>query len=337
MTLSRRAFLKLSGAGLATSVFPLPPEEALRPINALGRAARTIPVRERPSAQAKETGLLRADTVFNIYETVESAEESYNRQWHAVQGGFVYSGNVQPVKWKLQQPSLDLPPTGFLGEITVPYTSARAWHTPPSTEVHRLYYGTTYWVTQAKTNAAGEIWYRITDDRNQQLYWALGRHVRRVAPEEINPIAPDITDKRIEVDLAQQTFRCYENGTLVLDTLCSTGTYLRTEGGRRIYGTPAGEWAIMRKRPTRHMAGDDAASADFFDLPGVPWVSYFHWWGTAVHGTYWHNDFGAPHSHGCLNLPSELAKWVFRWTAPHPSALEEQTLAEGNGTSLTVY
>ena len=59
------------------------------------------------------------------------------------------------------------------------------------------------------------------------------------------------------------------------------------------------------------MAGDDLAAADFYDLPGVPWVSYFHWWGVSIHGTYWHNDYGEPHSHGCINLPSATA-----WCSP---------------------
>ena len=54
------------------------------------------------------------------------------------------------------------------------------------------------------------------------------------------------------------------------------------------------------------MTGDD------FDLPGVPFDSY-SWGGVAIHGAYWHNDYGRPRSHGCVSVPSEVAKWVFRW------------------------
>jgi hypothetical protein len=266
-----------------------------------------------------------------------SEAERHTRAWYPVKRGYVYSGFVQDVKWQRQTPSLDVPEKGFLGEITVPLTSARAWYTDRASEIYRLYYSTTYWIGEARTSEDdGAIWYRIKGERNPDSYWVRGEHVRRIAPEELAPISPDVADKRIEVDLEKQTFRCFEGDTVVLDTLCSTGIYLRTENGKRIYGTPAGEWAIMRKRPSRHMAGDDGASADFFDLPGVPWVSYFHWWGTAVHGTYWHNDFGVPHSHGCLNLPSETAKWVFRWTLPL-AGMEEQTLSEGEGTPLIVF
>ena len=53
-----------------------------------------------------------------------------------------------------------------------------------------------------------------------------------------------------------------------------------------------------------------------YDLPGVPWVSYFSGNGAAIHGTYWHNDYGTPKSSGCLNVRPEDAKWLFRWTLP---------------------
>jgi lipoprotein-anchoring transpeptidase ErfK/SrfK len=61
-------------------------------------------------------------------------------------------------------------------------------------------------------------------------------------------------------------------------------------------------------------AGD--LTANGFDLPGVPWVMYINESGISLHGTYWHNDFGHPHSHGCVNLSPSSAKWLFRWTKP---------------------
>jgi len=50
-----------------------------------------------------------------------------------------------------------------------------------------------------------------------------------------------------------------------------------------------------------------------FDLPGVPWVCYISWTGVSFHGTYWHNNYGTPQSHGCINLTPEAAKWIYRW------------------------
>ncbi len=63
------------------------------------------------------------------------------------------------------------------------------------------------------------------------------------------------------------------------------------------------------------MATGDIAS-NGFDLPGVPWVLYITKSGISFHGTYWHNDYGRPHSHGCINMTPQAAKWLYRWTIP---------------------
>jgi lipoprotein-anchoring transpeptidase ErfK/SrfK len=64
------------------------------------------------------------------------------------------------------------------------------------------------------------------------------------------------------------------------------------------------------------MASGSPAAATGYDLPGIPWVSYITESGISFHGTYWHNDFGRPRSHGCMNLPSDAARWIYRWTNP---------------------
>jgi lipoprotein-anchoring transpeptidase ErfK/SrfK len=63
-------------------------------------------------------------------------------------------------------------------------------------------------------------------------------------------------------------------------------------------------------------------------------VTYFHWWGTAIHGTYWHNDFGRPRSHGCVNVPNEIAKWVYRWTTP--AVPPDKQFVDEKGTTVLI-
>jgi lipoprotein-anchoring transpeptidase ErfK/SrfK len=53
-----------------------------------------------------------------------------------------------------------------------------------------------------------------------------------------------------------------------------------------------------------------------WDTMGVPWTSLFVGEGVAIHSTFWHNDFGTPKSHGCVNALAEDAKWIFRWSTP---------------------
>jgi len=83
----------------------------------------------------------------------------------------------------------------------------------------------------------------------------------------------------------------------------------------------------------RFWGAGDLAADDAYDLPGVPWVSYFNG-GIAIHGTYWHNDYGRPWSHGCINVLPQDAKWFYRWALPLPSA--DQPLVDRRGTSVTV-
>jgi lipoprotein-anchoring transpeptidase ErfK/SrfK len=77
------------------------------------------------------------------------------------------------------------------------------------------------------------------------------------------------------------------------------------------------------------------AAANTFDLPGVPWVTFIDQYGVSFHGTYWHNDFGRPRSHGCINLPSSAAKWIYRWTTP-VVPFEEQTAFKREGTRVDI-
>jgi lipoprotein-anchoring transpeptidase ErfK/SrfK len=149
----------------------------------------------------------------------------------------------------------------------------------------------------------------------------------------LTPISADFPpeDKRILVDLASQTVTAYEGDRVVFMSRVSTGVRLR-EGG---FATPKGNYRTTRKRPCRHMANPANAYGSGFDLPGVPWVSYFTSDGVAFHGAYWHNDFGVPHSHGCINMTPQAAKWIYRWTTPTVPP-EYYYYAEKDGTRVIV-
>jgi len=337
MPLSRRDFLKLSSLAFGvTALPPLPPAEAPRQAQQLGRAIKAAYIYDRPSLKAKTLKLLTAETVFDIFSTVQSEDKHYNRTWYEVQQGFIHSATIQPVRWEPQPTTLAVPKTGFLAEVSVPSTVSRTQPHPRAGAGYRLYYSTTHWVMSAKVGEDGKVWYKIFDDYLQVYFWVLGEHLRAIRPDEVTPITPLAKNKRIEIDLTKQVLRCFEGDKTVLETLCSTGIYLRTENNKDVWGTPKGEWSIDRKRGSRHMAGDEPAAEGFYDLPGVPWVSYFHWWGVSIHGTFWHNDYGQPHSHGCINLPSEMAKWIFRWTMPIVG-FTQQEVKDPVGTQVIVY
>ena len=276
---------------------------------------RTIWMYDEPNFKAQRLNLYWRDLVLPINNTTVSEDESaYNRVWYQIaDGGFVYSGSIQPVRTILNEPGR-IPPRGTLGEVSVPYTEARLEADPHAEVVYRLYYETVHWVEASAVSAVdGSNWYSLRDDKNHTSYYVPARHIRLMTAEELAPLSPDVPDKEklVEVHLDDQLLMAYENGGLVFATRVSTG-------GKRLsgrYTTPTGEFITYHKRPTRHMGVGDIAS-NGFDLPGVPWVLYITESGISFHGTYWHNDYGRPHSHGCINMTPQAAKWLFRWSMP---------------------
>jgi len=118
------------------------------------------------------------------------------------------------------------------------------------------------------------------------------------------PGAPVQEAKWIEVDLSDQVLRAWEHDQLVFATLVSTGLPQ--------YPTPTGIFRVYTKLRYEHMRGG-TPGIDYYDLPNVPHTMYFYL-GYAIHGAYWHNNFGHPMSHGCVNLPLDAAAWLFEWT-----------------------
>ena len=112
------------------------------------------------------------------------------------------------------------------------------------------------------------------------------------------PAAPTSFGREIIVDLSDSRVYAYDNGVLVRNVLVSTG----------LPGTPTvqGDFTVQRKYTAQTMTGPG------YYLPDVPYVLYFYE-GYALHGTYWHNNFGQPMSHGCVNMPTPEAEWVFSW------------------------
>jgi hypothetical protein len=133
----------------------------------------------------------------------------------------------------------------------------------------------------------------------------------------LSSASPD--EKWIEVDLSDQTLKAWDGTNLFLQTLVSTG-----------YGpfkTPTGEFRIWIKLRATKMEG--GSGSGYYYLPNVPYVMFFgndqvpNYKGYGLHGTYWHNDFGTPRSHGCVNLPTNMAKDLYYWATP--------VLQEGKG------
>lgn len=154
---------------------------------------------------------------------------------------------------------------------------------------------------------------------------------QKIIPPKIDLLAEEKTktvlgeetgqgDKHIYVDLKKQTLYAYQGNSLFMQTFISSGKW---------HPTPTGDFRIWTKVRATRMTG--GSGADFYDLPNVPWVMF--WGGDGVsdssgfslHGTYWHDNFGHPMSHGCVNMRIVDAKKLFEWASASP------------GTPVTIY
>lgn len=362
--LTRRDFLKLGGlaiGGLSLGSLaagpgittPFPYSEEQDQGNLARVAIKQIDLRAKPNDESQIIGNRFRDQLVQVYDEVipPDAPEFFNKLWYRVWGGYIHSAHLQMVKIRLNEPLLAVSEAGQLAEITVPYTIAyqfterEGWYPWRGS---RLYYDTTHWITGVQEGPDGEAWYQITSELSKgEKYYAPARHLRPISAQEIAPLSPEIPaeKKRIEVSLAEQTLRAYENDRLVLETKISSGIPNgRLAAGELPTATPKGDFRIYAKQPSKHMGSitgnPDAEENGGFSLPGVPWTMFFKSpGGYAFHGTYWHNNFGLQMSHGCINMRNEDARWLFRWTTPaYDQKIESPADWErrGNGTSVKV-
>jgi len=341
-SLSRRDFLRLSSISLvsllALSQSTFAYAESLTQTSGeagLGRiTTNKVDMYDSPSLEGKLIRTLWKDLVMPINKVeIGLGEPAHNKVWYLMNGeGYVHSGSVQPVEIRKNDAAVSIPEKGVLAEVTVPFTDA-IWNPIFKKLVaYRLYYSTTHWILDMLQDDKGETWYEVLEDFYQFRYYVQASHLRIIPPEETTTLSPNIpaADKKLEVHLRDQIVVAYEGEMPVQMFRCSGGTEFYDH-----YLTPTGDFTTDYKRPSRHMINGNKATATTYDLPGVPWVTFFTEDGISFHGTYWHNDFGRPRSHGCINLPSEAAKWVYRWTLPNVP-YEEQRAYKNGGTKVTV-
>lgn len=291
------------------------------------------PVRVVPAPSTDLVGQLSQGAIIPLLGMVEGEappQNPNNNRWYRTAQGYIYTATVhlmqpyrQPIEVRTMPEMIIDEEPGFWAEVIVPETPAReepsgAQFIADTEEKVVLSHSSVHRVIEIETDDAGFIWYKLHNDKKgEDDYYALARHMRYLSPAELAPIHPEAANKRIEVNLAAGRIDCFEGDALVMSTLTSSGA----DG----WNTPRGEWAVVYKQPSRRMHSGDGSAAsggdsdqDAFDLPGVPFCTFFTTQGHAIHGTWWHGDYGHPRSHGCLNVPSDLARWIWRWVTPEP-------------------
>jgi L,D-transpeptidase catalytic domain len=163
--------------------------------------------------------------------------------------------------------------------------------------------------------------------------WVSRDALRIPAPRTSFPSFAVGDRKWIDVAIRDQILVAYEGTRPVFATLVSTGRGLLGDPDRD-QATVRGTFMIFDKSISSTMDGEEDRS-DSFDLRDVPFVQYFHK-GFALHGAYWHDEFGKARSHGCVNLAPEDAAFLFEWTDPQVPAMWHSVINKERGTVVQV-
>jgi lipoprotein-anchoring transpeptidase ErfK/SrfK len=163
-------------------------------------------------------------------------------------------------------------------------------------------------ITDHKQRVSGDTYVQAKDGT-----WLREGELVRVDRYQNEPNWAASGRKWIDVSILRQALVAYEGTTPVYVTLVSTGA----DGigdPKTTHSTIQGTFLIHTKHVSVTMDGEED-DPDPFDFRDVPFVQYFNE-GFALHAAYWHDDFGNPRSHGCVNLAPRDAAWLFRWTDP---------------------
>lgn len=368
-TFSRREFFKLAAftvGGIAMSrgtnwrVFlekalnqqeePLTPdfpENVLLGRICAGAPGTRFDIKSEPYWEAPSAGTAWFDDVFEWKQEVVAKQLDplrINQRWVETPLGYIYAENVQKVKYSPQPVLEELPATpsgdrGMWVEIVSPYTGMSFANTPSQYWIReavrpRLYYSQVFWAFDIRNDPnSGQTQYCLKQlyGALPDAYWVDAKVCRPIKPEEVEPIHAGAENKKIVVDLQYQTLACFEGEEEVFFTQVTTGGYNYDD---EKWLTPIGRHTIWRKMISTHMSSGPAVGN--FDISGVAWTTLFDNNGAAVHSTYWHNYYGTPRSHGCVNARPEDAKWVWRWTEPAVSYYPGEKTVQGLNQSTIV-
>ncbi len=355
--LSRREFIKLATLGVGGTVLrPLLkvlPAADFPQAERLGRVAKGwVDLKARPDYDSPTIGTLYEDTVVVwLREVAGYWPYRNNQRWVETPDGYVWCAYLQPVRNQPVQPVAELPQLsdgqrGMWAEVSIPYVDAVLANGPPRSAwwryrqenglPFRFYYSQVVWIDAMKTDDDGATWYRVNERYGNpgDIFWCRAEAFRQITADEMTPISPEVEDKRIEVNIGwnDQFLSCFEGSTEVYYCRISSGV-----GENATPTTPpvSPGFMIWRKLFSLHMGGSTAAGS--WDVPAVGWTSLFQGDGVAIHSTYWHNNYGEPMSHGCLNARPDDAKWIFRWTSPVvPFEEGDITIVGSGGTRVIV-
>jgi hypothetical protein len=141
--------------------------------------------------------------------------------------------------------------------------------------------------------------------------------------------------KKIFVDLTAQRIYAKEGDTTVYEFPISSG--------KPWWATPTGTFKIWIKLDSTRMSGGSREKGDYYNLPNVKYTMFFYndkvpkHKGYGIHGAYWHDNFGQPMSHGCINMRNEDVEKIYNWATPTRTGHSTKATNDNPGTEIIIY
>jgi lipoprotein-anchoring transpeptidase ErfK/SrfK len=241
----------------------------------------------------------------------QEVEHGTRTFWHTQAAGFIEKERLAPVEGSnfhgvpLSENGLALPVAFVIGsKISAHALDAKGQLHPTGAE---LAYHSVFAVA-AQNEVAGKP-YVVAADGGYYATHGVTLASQRAKPREVGD-----DEKWIDADLSTQTLVAYVGSKPVYATAISSGRIRDESDPLRDFRTPTGSFRITGKHISSTMDGDVAQDGPY-SIEDVPYVMYFSL-AYALHTAFWHDSFGRPHSHGCINLAPLDAKWLFFWSEP---------------------
>jgi hypothetical protein len=311
----------------ADEIYEIPPE--------LPDAGVAPPTSEQPDLSQEVDNplvlrILRPGFYVSLDRSFERDGETY---WRTQQNGFVPANRLRRKEW-----------SEFEGQVL----DGRSWDLPVAvtrreqTAIHRLNDRGKLRVTRDRLERRSWLAVRSRQRIGESVYLAVGdgRLVRETDVLLIQPTTPPAEvvegERWIDIDLGDQVLVAYEWKQPRYVTLISTGR-TKVPSPELNYRTPKGLYRIRGKHLTSTMDNDEPGEPPY-SLEDVPYVMYFRG-AYAFHSAFWHDRFGRPRSHGCINLAPRDAKWLYNWAGPDlPESWHGGSATEANpGTWVYVH
>jgi lipoprotein-anchoring transpeptidase ErfK/SrfK len=151
--------------------------------------------------------------------------------------------------------------------------------------------------------AGSTKWYQVASPPEQSLFLHSSFVTKQADIPRVDK--PPFAGRWFDADLKNQVVTAYFGATPLL--------IAQTASGKGGHDTDTGTFPTISRVASQRMQGDNLFGSDYFNLDAIPYISYFTGSGESFHGTYWHDMFGQPMSHGCLNCSLPVAQWILTW------------------------